>query len=170
MWARAACSAMTHASPVFPAPQKNNGDQTSVSVARSYCYYFLAAFFLATFFFAAFFFAAIWVSFLVNCGIVCYGYFSAAPSIIQRTLRNLPHHSVEYHALHLLQPHEVHQRNHAWCRNSIPPYKNNAIPLLTFFSEDDWDCAIRTTLQYHVNITSTASRPRRENLQPIHQR
>ena len=29
---------------VFP---KNNGDQTSVSVDRSYCCYFLAAFFLA---------------------------------------------------------------------------------------------------------------------------
>jgi len=51
--------------------------------------YFLDAFFLATFFFAAFFFAAMRVSFNVNFGIVCYGYFSAAPSIILRTLRKL---------------------------------------------------------------------------------
>jgi hypothetical protein len=39
----------------------------------------------------------------------------------------------------------AHQRNHAWCDNSIPPRKKKATPLLTFFSEDAGVCTIRTT-------------------------
>jgi hypothetical protein len=132
-----------------PATRKNGGNQKQrglkipVPVAKNY--FFLAAFFLATFFFA-FFFAAISVSFNVNFGIVCYGCFSAAPSIIRRTLRNLPLHSADEHA----NNHMLHQRINAWWTDFIPQYKKKATTLLTFFWENVSGCVFRTTTKSNL--------------------